>query len=480
VEIVDAVASFVSRYPSLAEPLLHFFAVMETVVDGGLDFCEVERQIEGAADGLACEALGLALTGLQPEAEVVEVEGVSYRRMKEPSRGVYYTRRGQVEVWRPLYRQVGVHNGPTIVPLELQAGLVHGRWTPRAAVAAAHLLQAEPSRDAVATCEALGVMPYSRSSLARAGEEMGTRWEEFRWGGEDHLANGLVIPDDATVISLSVDRVSLPMVELRLDEHGEVIKDDEDRPLIEVNLRMAFCGVWTLHDAEGEPLLTTRYGRMPHEGHAPIEESLRGDLEAILLERPDLTCVGVADGAPEMQLLLTRVFQAVGRPEAPVSIDFWHLVEKLSDAVRSTDREPKEYLPEFRRRLKEEDAGVERVEMRLRTWKLDYLADDGGEDEVPEDLAAALTYIENNRDRMRYRPLIEAGLPIGSGGVEATCKTLVSTRMKRSGASWKTPGGQAVLSLRSLARSSRWSAAMEFLLATYIKPVCEVEGRRSA
>ena len=75
------------------------------------------------------------------------------------------------------------------------------------------------------------------------------------------------------------------------------------------------------------------------------------------------------------------------------------------------------------------------------------------------------------RTRLRAK-----GLPIGSGHVEATCKTLVSTRMKRSGASWKTPGGQAVLSLRSLARSSRWSAAMEFLLATYIKPVCEVEG----
>ena len=476
-EIVDVVASIVSRYPSLAEPLLQLLVVIEAVVDGapGGGFCEVESQVEGAADRLVCDALGLVLGRLQPESEVVEVGGVQYRRMKEASRGEYFARRGRVEVERHLYRQVGVHNGPTIVPLELQTGLVHGRWTPLAAVAAAHLLQDEPSRDAVATCEALGVMPYSRSSLARTGEEIGSRWEEFRWLGEDHLVNSLAIPDDATVISLSADRVSLPMVELRRDEHGNVLEDDKGQPLIEVNFRMAFCGVWSLHDAEGEPLLTTRYGRMPHEGHAPIEESLRGDLEAVLLERPDLTCVGVADGAPEMQLLLTRVFQGAGRPDAPVSVDFWHLVEKLSGAVRSTGREPKEHLPEFRRTLKEEDAGVERVEMRLRTWRLDY-----SDDEVPEDLAAALTYIDNNRDRMRYRPLIEAGLPIGSGGVEATCKTLVSTRMKRSGASWKTPGGQAVLSLRSLARSSRWSAAMEFLLATYVTPVREVEGRRSA
>ncbi len=70
-------------------------------------------------------------------------------------------------------------------------------------------------------------------------------------------------------------------------------------------------------------------------------------------------------------------------------------------------------------------------------------------------------------------PLNARSTPIGSGHVEATCKTLVSTRMKRCGARWKDAGGQAVLSLRSLAKSSRWQPAMDLLLPTWRTPVRE-------
>ena len=64
-----------------------------------------------------------------------------------------------------------------------------------------------------------------------------------------------------------------------------------------------------------------------------------------------------------------------------------------------------------------------------------------------------------------------AGLPIGSGYVEATCKTLVATRMKRSGARWKPRGGQAIMHMRSLAMSTRWEEGMDFLLGTYVAQV---------
>ena len=39
---------------------------------------------------------------------------------------------------------------------------------------------------------------------------------------------------------------------------------------------------------------------------------------------------------------------------------------------------------------------------------------------------------------------------------------------------WKTAGGQAVLTLRSLAKSSRWDPAMAIVLPTWRKPVHEV------
>ena len=46
---------------------------------------------------------------------------------------------------------------------------------------------------------------------------------------------------------------------------------------------------------------------------------------------------------------------------------------------------------------------------------------------------------------MRYHALKEEGVAIGSGVVEAACKTLVVQRLKRSGMRWRIVGGQAVL-----------------------------------
>ena len=59
------------------------------------------------------------------------------------------------------------------------------------------------------------------------------------------------------------------------------------------------------------------------------------------------------------------------------------------------------------------------------------------------------------------------GLPIGSGVVEAACKTLVTERMKRSGMRWREAGGQAILTLRGWAQSDRFPAAWSLLSATY-------------
>lgn len=68
---------------------------------------------------------------------------------------------------------------------------------------------------------------------------------------------------------------------------------------------------------------------------------------------------------------------------------------------------------------------------------------------------------------MNYAEARRKGLPVGSGTVEATCKTLIEVRMKRAGARWKDTSGDHVLQLRALALSDRWDEAM----ALTIKPL---------
>lgn len=58
-------------------------------------------------------------------------------------------------------------------------------------------------------------------------------------------------------------------------------------------------------------------------------------------------------------------------------------------------------------------------------------------------------YFRTNQQRMRYPAFRAQGMHLGSGIAEAACKTVVSTRAKRSGMRWTPQGLAAILALRT-------------------------------
>lgn len=68
------------------------------------------------------------------------------------------------------------------------------------------------------------------------------------------------------------------------------------------------------------------------------------------------------------------------------------------------------------------------------------------------------TFFRRNAHRMNYADFLKRGLPIGSGPVEAACKSVVKGRMCRSGMRWSRKGGQKILNLRVYAKSDRWES----------------------
>ena len=78
-----------------------------------------------------------------------------------------------------------------------------------------------------------------------------------------------------------------------------------------------------------------------------------------------------------------------------------------------------------------------------------------------------LRYFRTNKARMRYAEWKRGGFMIGSGVVEAACKTLVAQRLKLSGMRWSHHGAQAILTMRGWDQSDRFDEAWALVAATY-------------
>lgn len=67
---------------------------------------------------------------------------------------------------------------------------------------------------------------------------------------------------------------------------------------------------------------------------------------------------------------------------------------------------------------------------------------------LAENIRTQAAYFENNAERMRYPEFRRQHLFVGSGVIEAGCKTVIGSRLKQSGMFWTVSGANAIIALR--------------------------------
>jgi len=424
------------------------------------DLQAFEREMHRLFAAAECEAMAEELARFDVDVPVVEVSGIAHRQVLRCEE-TYFGSAGPVRVERSLYstRQLGER---AICPLELRAGLVDGRWTPLAAEQAAFAVAHLTPQEAENLFAKLGNMTPSKSTLDRLPKALNEVWENRREEFEQQLRSEEVVQPEAVTVAMSLDGVLVPMKDGARAEKRAQAEADGKETRGPAGYQEASCGTLSFYDATGELLSTIRMARMPEAKKKTLKHMLTEEIRHVIAQRPDLKVVKLADGAKDNW----RYLRGKELPKGIEMLDFYHAAEHLSAVLDAAYGEgsarAKSQFEKLRHILRHEPNGADKVIRALVHQRKMHRRS--------KKIATQLKYFRSNRHRMRYATMAARNLPIGSGVVEAACKTLTS-RHKRSGMRWRTDGGQAILTLRSLIQSNRFDSAWQMLAATYQQSV---------
>jgi len=139
-------------------------------------------------------------------------------------------------------------------------------------------------------------------------------------------------------------------------------------------------------------------------------------------------------------------------PGAIEIVDLYHAREHLWQlASKLFPADEKRRRGWARRMRKKLDAGrIEQLLTTLREIETDDI-------ELAHQVALEALYFERNAERMRYHDFRRTGLFVGSGVIEAGCRTVIASRLKRSGMFWSVRGANAITALRCSRLSNRFN-----------------------
>jgi hypothetical protein len=263
--------------------------------------------------------------------------------------------------------------------------------------------------------------------------------------------------------------VSMDGVNVLLREPGSRQRRPSERPGTELDTKKestyknAMVGTISLYgdvvDPQKNPcperLATFSTARMPEERAVTFKEQF--DTQVADMENkiaPEVTKVILCDAHPVLWNYIDQHDRFDGYEKL---VDFYHTEEHLSKAAealfgKKSDKARQWYTTYGAKLLEQEDGALSVIRSMMyyrNTLRLSKNRQDK--------LSKEQTFFRRNKYRMTYADFRCRGLPIGSGPVEAACKSLVKTRLCRSGMRWSREGGQRILNLRCYAKSGLWN-----------------------
>jgi hypothetical protein len=348
---------------------------------------------------------------------------------------VVVTRHGELRFWRRYYHCATCRAG--FAPLDRRLGLDGYGTTPQVRAWLADLGSDGAFETAARRLETLTELRLSESTAARTTVRVGQRLREEELQEAERILRGEAVPRRTPWrpqrLYVSLDGTMTPL--------REPWKRDGSLGALQCRYgecKTAVC-YETRPDRHGTPVVARRQYTATLEPVETFEKLVAGLAYHCGSDQAGEVVV-LADGLGYNWRIAAEYF-----PEALQILDFYHALGYLHKAARLClgDREASAGAAwvATQKELLLQDGAAE-VLTAIRALPVSSA-------EAQECREETCGYFERNAERMRYRTFLDAGYQIGSGVMEAACKTVVHQRLDQSGMHWRSETADAVVALRA-------------------------------
>ena len=358
---------------------------------------------------------------------------------------------GQVPVRRAYYHCRRCAVG--VVPKDIELDIVGTSFSPGVKRMMGFVGGREPFDDGRISLKELAGIEISTKAVERAAEAIGEEIEVMTRREIEIAMSGKVVTmerkQNIGTMYVAMDGTGVPVVPRETQGRKGRGEDGKARTR-EAKLGCVFTQ--TVCDKDGRPVRdeksTTYVGGIEEAGS--FGKRIYAEAVRRGLNQANRVVV-IGDGAVWIWNIADMHF-----PGAIQIVDLYHALERIGTVgkeVYGTENSKwKEWADPRREALKRGD--VESLVSSLR--RLRPRGPKG-----KQSVSNAIDYFQTNRERMRYDKFRDVGLFVGSGVIEAGCKSVIGKRLKQSGMWWTVRGANAISWLRCYQSSDRWEEYWE-------------------